>query len=261
MGNNELKFGCLITVRTSSTRLPQKALLKIRGRSAIEHLIDRTKLVKGKDLIVLCTSTNPEDDILKEIAKRNGIKCFRGSLSDKLVRWLGAADKYGIDYIVTVDGDDLFCDPELIDLAIAQMRKNPCDYQETPDTVKPYLVCGGSARCISVKALRKVCEIKDTDDTEMIWDYFMKTGLFNTRYLKVDDLIFHNPNIRATLDYKEDLDFFTKVMNEFNTDVNNIPLRRIVELINRKPEIAEINFFRQQEFLDNQKKKTKLILK
>ncbi len=258
---NKTKVGCFITVRTGSTRLPQKAVLLIRRRSTIEHLIDRTKLVEGADIIVLCTSTKPEDDILEEMAKRNKIKCFRGSENDKLARWLGATDKYKVDFFVTVDGDDLFCDPELIDLAITQMKENPCDFQEIPDTVEPFLICGGSARCISTRALRKVCKIKNTDDTEMMWVYFTRTGLFKTRYLKVDNPIFYNKNIRATLDYKEDLDFFARVMDEFNTDVNNIPLRSIIQLINKKPEIARINFFRQQEFLDNQKKKIKLILK
>jgi len=251
------KVACLITVRTSSSRLPHKALLKIRGRSTIEHLIYRTKLVKRADQIILCTSDRPEDDILAEISSKNGIDCFRGSLEDKLIRWNGAVEKFNIDYFVTVDGDDIFADPELIDLAIEQMLANPCDFLKIPDS----LVCGGSEYCISSSALKKVCEIKDTSDTEMMWVYFTDTGLFSVRNLHVDDQIFHNSKIRMTLDYPEDLEFFKRVFDEFNTDLNNIPLRKILELINSKPEIAEINFFRQEQFLKNQKNKTKLIIK
>lgn len=250
-------FACLITVRTSSTRLPQKALLPIKGKSTIEHLIDRTKLVQNTNKIILCTSDQSEDDILIKIAQKNKIDFFRGSLNDKLSRWLGAVEKFKIDYFVTVDGDDIFADPYLIDLAIEQMQKDPCDFLKIPDD----LVCGGAEYCISSKALKKVCEIKDTKETEMMWVYFTQTGLFNVRDLNVADPIYHNKKIRMTLDYKEDLEFLKRVFDEFHTNNNNIPLKRILQLIQKKPEIAKINFYRQEEFLRNQKNKTKLILK
>lgn len=251
------QIACFITVRTSSTRLPNKSLLKIEGRSTIEHLIDRVKLVKNTNKIVLCTSNRLEDDILEKIAKKNNIYYFRGSLEDKLDRWLGAAKKFKIDYFVTVDGDDLFADPYLIDLAIKQMQKEPCDFLNIPDD----LVCGGAEFCISTMALKKVCEIKDTNDTEMMWVYFTEAGLFKIRDLNVNNSLYHNKKIRMTLDYKEDLDFFKRVFDEFNTNINNIPLKDILKLIRKKPEIAKINFFRQKEFLENQRNKTKLVIK
>lgn len=250
-------IACFITVRTGSSRLPNKALLKIRGKSIIEHLIDRVKLVKNADKIVLCTSSRQEDNVLEKIARKNKIDFFRGSLEDKLERWLGAARKFNIDYFVTVDGDDPFADPYLIDLAIKQMKEKPCDFLNIPHD----LACGGAEFCISTSALEKVCDIKDTHDTEMMWVYFTETGLFNVRDLKVDNPIYYNKNIRMTLDYKEDLDFFKRVFDEFNTNINNIPLKDILKLIRKKPEIAKINFFRQKEFLENQKKKTKLVVK
>ena len=41
-----------ITVRTGSTRLPNKSLLEIKGKSTIEHLIDRVKQTHLVDNIV-----------------------------------------------------------------------------------------------------------------------------------------------------------------------------------------------------------------
>ena len=72
-----------ITVRTNSKRLPQKCLLEIDGVRTIEFLIDRLKRSKLADIIVLCTTMNPEDDILCEIAQNKGILHFRGSEKDK----------------------------------------------------------------------------------------------------------------------------------------------------------------------------------
>ena len=255
--NKKLRFGCFITARTSSTRLPQKALLPIRGKMVIEHDIERAESIDGVDAIILCTSDRPEDNILEEIARKQGINFFRGPLKDIIARWLGAATKFNLDYFVEFDGDDLFCDPELMSSAIGQMLEEPCDLLRPP----PDLVCGGAGYCISVPALKKVYDIKGTDDVDFWPVYFTDTGLFKVRDLKVEDPIFKNPKARLTLDYPEDLEFFKKIFDELDINTNNVPLRRILELLNQKPEITEINFFRQQEFADNQKKKTKLVPK
>ncbi len=64
-----------------------------------------------------------------------------------------------------------------------------------------------------------------------------------------------------TLDYPEDLAFFERVFDELGTDSNTVPSLDILDLLRKKPEINEINYFRQAEFLDNQQKKTTLKLK
>ncbi len=254
----EIKIGCFLTVRTGSTRLSGKPLLEIGGKKLIEHVIDRMKLLKEIDQLILCTSNEPADDILEKIAYENSIAVFRGSLNDKIARWIGAVDRFKLDYFVTVDGaDDIFCDPELIDLTIKQMRQNPCDYLKIPDD----LVCGGAAPCISAAALKRVFEIKDTDMVDNYAVYFTDTGLFNVREIAVKDPIFHNKNIRLTLDYKEDYDFFVKIFEELSISINNVPLRKILELLNQKPELNKINYFRHQDYLQNQKRITSLILK
>lgn len=252
MNKRNKKFICFLTVRTGSSRLPNKPLLKIQGKMVIEHAIDRIKLVKKADGIVLCTSTDPSDDILEEVALKQGIKVFRGSLNDLPTRWLGAATKYDVDYFLKVDGaDDIFCDFELIDLAIEQMKEKPCDCLEIPDS----LVCGGSARCISVEALKRACEIKGDEEAEDLTPFFMNRKLFKIRDIKVKDPIFHNPNIRLTMDYEEDLQFFRRVFDELSMDKNNLPLKNILEFLNKKPELIKINFSRHDDYLKNRENK------
>ena len=81
-----MKKAILITVRTGSTRLPQKALLEINGKSTIVHLINRLKQSKLANDIILCTTTLKEDNVLEDIAIANGINYYRGSITDKLER-------------------------------------------------------------------------------------------------------------------------------------------------------------------------------
>ena len=69
-----MKVGALITARLKSTRLPRKAILEIEGRPALAHLIDRYKLARRVDEIVVCTSSLEEDLPLVEAAEREGVK-------------------------------------------------------------------------------------------------------------------------------------------------------------------------------------------
>ena len=54
-----------ITVRTASTRLPKKCLLPFGDVSVIHHVIRRAKLSSLDP--ILCTTTDPSDDILVSI--------------------------------------------------------------------------------------------------------------------------------------------------------------------------------------------------
>ena len=163
-------------------------------------------------------------------------------------RFLGAAQKFNVDYFVVFSGDNIFCDPELMDLGLNKMINNGLDFIKLP----PDLENGGVAYCISTWALNKACQLKDSSDTEYYPKYFTTRKEFKVADLEVDDPIFHNTNVRATIDYPEDIEFAERIFDEFDTDTNNIPLRKILELIKQKPEIGHINFFRQKNWADNQ---------
>lgn len=246
-----------ITVRTASTRLPQKCLLPIGDEKAIEFLIRRLKRSKEADKIVLCTTTYPQDDVLCRIAEQEGILHFRGPEKDKLERWNGAARKFGVEFFVTADGDDLFCEPELIDLCFRQYARTGADFIEQDN-----LVCGSFTYGIKAAALSKVCEIKDTEDTEMMWVYFKNTGLFKVELLQDTPKPFQRPEVRMTLDYEDDLKFFRTVAEHFLAKGNKgFTLRDIMAYLDQHPEVIKINQYLQEKFLANQAAKTTLVLK
>ena len=97
-----MKVGYLVTGRLKSTRLPRKLLIEIKGKPVIGHMLDRLKLTRRVDQIVICTSDLEQDRPLDSIAKENGVECYFGDPDDVLVRLLGAADKYGFDYILSI---------------------------------------------------------------------------------------------------------------------------------------------------------------
>jgi len=256
-----MKKAIFITVRTGSTRLPKKCLLKIRGLTVIQHLIRRLKRSKLADGIIICTTKLKEDDILCKIAKKEKIKCFKGSVLDKLERWRGAAEKYNVEFFVTADGDDLFCEPELIDLAFKQyMEKNP-DFIYGDGVKGVDVPCGAFTYAIKTKALQKVCNIKDSNDTEMMWVYFKNTGLFNCQKLKGVPLLYKRPEIRMTLDYPEDFKFFKNVIENLSKEKKEFDLKDIINYLDRHLEVIKINQNLQNQFRNNQQKKISLVLK
>lgn len=252
-----MKKALFITVRKDSSRLPNKTIRRILGHTVLELVIKRAQQAKEFDHVVVCTTTRSVDDDVAAIAHENGADVFRGQLKDKLVRWRDAARQFSIDYVVTFDGDDLFCEPVLLDMGLEQLVERGLDFIEAPVG----LICGAFTYAFTVEALEKVCEIKATDDTEMMWTYFKDTGLFKVGVLENVDPVYFSDEIRMTLDYPEDFEFFTRIFEHFNCEENDVPLDKIVAYLNEHPEIPQINIHRQQEFLENQRKRTHLTLR
>jgi spore coat polysaccharide biosynthesis protein SpsF len=243
-----MKIAITLTVRMKSKRLPRKAILKIKGKTIIEHLIDRVKLAKIPDMIVLCTSTHPDDEILCKIAERNNILFFRGSENDKLYRYLYAARKFGFDYMIDVSGDNIFPSIEYIDL-FANAFKN----YEYDAIICKGLPLGCTPVGLKIKAIEKICEMKSEEDTEAYLPYFFESKIFNVKcfYAKPE---LNRPDIRLTIDYKEDYELIKKIFEMLNMEKNKIPLRRIIELFERHPELKEINKEAQKKYEENFKK-------
>ena len=95
----------IIEARMTSSRLPGKVLLPVCGKPILSYLIERLKLVKSINEIVLATTINPTDDILVEFAQNLGIACFRGSENDVMQRVLDASKNSNADVIVEITGD------------------------------------------------------------------------------------------------------------------------------------------------------------
>ena len=223
-----------VPVRLSSTRLPAKGLLDLHGKTCLQRLVDRIKRAKNVDQIILCTTNEPEDDRLVEIAEKMKIKLFRGNTSDIIDRYYHAAKKFNIEIIVNVDGDDIFCDPLFIEKTIEEMQNVEIDFVMWKD-----LPLGTTPLGIKVKALDKVWSLKDTTYTETGWArFFTETGMFKVRFLSSENSQLKDSTIRLTLDYQEDFKLFEKIYENL---VEPFSLEDILSLLKQKPELRKIN--------------------
>ena len=118
----------VIQARMGSSRLPGKVLLRFGARSVLIYLVDRIKHSKTLDGIVVATTTQPQDDAIVEECRRHGIKSFRGSESDVLGRYVGAAEASDAEVIVRVTADNPFTAPDSIDRVVNHILSTDAEY-------------------------------------------------------------------------------------------------------------------------------------
>ena len=125
-------IACL-AVRLKSKRLPRKALIKIKEKPIFQHVVERVKKSKNIDKIIVCTSTNTQDDELYEVCLSENIECFRGDENDVMKRFIDAVKKYNPKHIVRMTGDNPCISYEFIDIAVKSHIENDSMYTTTED--------------------------------------------------------------------------------------------------------------------------------
>jgi spore coat polysaccharide biosynthesis protein SpsF len=237
-----MKPAIVITARLGSTRLPRKVMTPLRGRSALERLVERLRQARLPESIVLCTSTLPEDDALEALAGDLGIDVFRGDPEDILVRWRDAARALDLGLLVTCDGDDVFCDPEHVDRVIEAWRDGRADYIAC--TGLPF---GAAPTGIARTGLERVCELKRETNTEGQGRFFEDPRVVQRAEVVAPDSVRHD-GARMTLDYPEDARFFEAVIDELEQPGRVFTLEEIVALLRSRPDIVAINGGLQEEY-------------
>ncbi len=237
-----------ITVRSSSSRLPGKCFLPFGDNcNVLEHIVRRAKHYDIEPII--CTSVDSSDDQIEQLAKKEGVRYFRGSLSNKLQRWADCATYFNIDVFHTVDADDPFFDG-------AEMHRS-YDYLKFGnfDVVSPTEISSAGAATVGY-TLKKDIVIKacagldENADTEMMWYYLDKI----TSIKKVTLPAIENSSLklRLTLDYPEDY----WLMESIRRITGNLaPRNKVDELFARNPDLYLVNWFRNQEWKSAQEAK------
>jgi spore coat polysaccharide biosynthesis protein SpsF (cytidylyltransferase family) len=233
-----------ITVRTSSTRLPAKCLLPFGDGNVLEHVIRRARAF-GIEPIV-CTSFDKSDDVIQEIAIKANVKYFRGSLKNKLKRWLDCAEYFGVTAFHTIDADDPFFDGDEMRCSMSLLLEGLLDM------VCPSLVSSDGAGSVGYSLTtdivkRGVADLLDDVDTEMMWFYLEKIPGLRSTVLPNNP--FTPPNIRLTLDYEQDywlLESIRRILGGL------APRSEIDQLFKSNPDLYKINWFHNAEWKASQ---------
>lgn len=237
-----MRINAIITVRTRSSRLPNKCLLPFGDGNVLEHIIRRVKHYRFEPIV--CTSIDSSDDAIERIAIKEKVKYFRGSRVNKIKRWYDCCVNFNIFQAHSVDADDPFFDGRLVEKSMELLNKGYDIVYPTESSSKGAATVGFS---FSKEILGKACAlVKEDEDTEMMWYYMEKIPGIKKIILPEEGKI---PKVRLTLDYEEDY----WLLQTVRRIVDNLAPRRVVDNLFRKnPDLYKINWFRNNEWKKKQ---------
>ena len=227
----------IVQARMGSTRLPGKSIIKLGDYKVIEWIILRLKLCQKITKIILATTKKKDDDILCEIAKKNGIDYFRGPEKDVLKRFLYAGDYFNVENIVRVCADRPFIDPSLIDSLVENFFTEKVDllFNHKSDNLN-YWPIGFGAEIFKIKILNEIYKKKISDYyKEHVTLYLYECGNYK---IKSENSSLEDINFRIAgkfdLDTKSDLRKLKRIASSISIYDNYKNIIRIFRKINEK---------------------------
>lgn len=233
----------IIEARCNSKRLPSKILLKVKNEPIIYHLIQRLKLSKKLNNIIVATTKNRLDDKLVEYLEKKKIPYFRGSENNVRQRVLDTAIHYKSDIIVQITADCPLVDPHIVDKVINtfQKKKVKCcsnsfirSYPDGMDVVVFSLE--------TFKRINRLCpnQKKYKEHTSF---YFLRNLNKKFKFNIFAPKNVHFPKLGLTLDEKNDFTLIKKIFNYFFKTKKNYQFTcyEIIKFLKANPSYLKIN--------------------
>jgi spore coat polysaccharide biosynthesis protein SpsF (cytidylyltransferase family) len=106
---------------------------------------------------------------------------------------------------------------------------------------------------LKVDGMKKLLELKASDNTEYWLYYYLKTDIFKVVPLSIDQSL-KRDNYRVVLDYPEDFEMLEKLYQGLGKDAYSKSTRVLISYLDEHPELAKINIHcmeKGQERTDN----------
>lgn len=220
-------IACVIA-RTVSTRLPMKVLRTVNNaQSMLDFKITRLKEVKGIDSIYLCTSREVVDDILEDVAIKNGIKLYRGSPDAVIERIIAVGDRESADNVIRITGDNVFTATELLEQQIGIHVEEGLDYTRFSG-----LPIGATAEVMSLKAVRDCYENIDPAISEYLMLYMFDPSRYKCGVLKRSNRPDYS-SYTLTVDTADDLKRTRDILQQLAHDGLTCTLDNIMRVIEK----------------------------
>lgn len=244
------KIVIIVQARMGSERLPGKTLKLIQGKPMLEHLIDRLKLCRNIDSIIVATSTREEDMVIVDLTGRCGVDHFLGSETDVLDRYVKAAEEANASVVVRVTGDNPLTDPYILDRLVKHHIETNADY-----TTMKNLPLGITSEVFSIESLKRSDKLGiKPHHREHVDEYILENpDKFRMEVLDADESI-RRPDLRLTVDTEEDLELMRRIFRRLEPegDEKVIKLSSVIKLLDSDPDLVKINAYVVQKEADRE---------
>ncbi|MFZ7133083.1 MAG: cytidylyltransferase domain-containing protein [Eubacteriales bacterium] len=231
----------IIQARVGSSRLPNKVMLEISEKPVLWHVVNRTSNSRKIDKIVVATSEDTGNDLIREYCAENGIECTSGSENDVLDRYYKALKNINIeddDLVVRITADCPLIDPVVIDEVIERHIDTNSDY--TSNCIEPTFPDGLDCEVFKASVLKQAWKgAKLKSEREHVTLYIRNhPEIFRIESYKGDKDL---SNLRWTLDEEEDFQLIKEVYEELYNENKMFSTKNILSLLENKPSLISIN--------------------
>ena len=231
----------IVQARMSSSRLAGKVLEPIQGEPMLAWVVDRSRLAKMVDEVVVATSSDDADIPIVNLCTLKDYPCYRGDATDVLDRIWKTAHAYKADVIVRITADCPLIDPDLIDATVETlMGSDPgVDFATTRLPWQRTYPIGLDVEACTRKVLEIAWqEAREPHQREHVMPYvYENPDRFSIVQLNAE----HDyGNLRWTVDTKEDLEFVREIAARLPNS-SSFRWRDILTLLEENPELKAIN--------------------
>ncbi len=234
------KIVAIIQARVGSTRLPGKVLLDLKGKTVLNHVVDRVKKSKYINEVIVATTDLEQDDKIVDECNKIGCKYFRGSESDVLSRYYLCAKENNAAIVIRITSDCPLIDPLVIDkMLYFYLNNNYRLVTNAGDISNRTYPRGLDTEIFDFNTLENVYKNTNEDYqkehvTPYIYEneksvYYYKNDVDYSRY-------------RLTLDTNEDFELIGKIYDLLYINNEDFYLDDIIRLFIEYPELYKINY-------------------
>jgi spore coat polysaccharide biosynthesis protein SpsF len=204
--NAKARVAAIIQGRMGSSRLPGKILRDIAGQPMLAWVVERVRMAKTVDEVVVATTSDASDDPAVDYCVQQGYPVYRGSLYDVLDRFYQAAQLYSADIVVRITADCPLIDPAVIDRTVFALIENDADFSANrlPPPWKRTYPIGLDTEVCTFEALERAWhEATAPHEREHVLPYlYEEPGRFKIQVVDAEQDFGH---LRWTVDTPEDL--------------------------------------------------------
>ncbi|MBT3784502.1 hypothetical protein HOF92_05960 [bacterium] len=222
----------LVQARMRSSRFPGKVLKKIHDKTLLENVL----FGFPRDRVLVLTTTEPEDQPLREFCASHEIQFFEGPESDVFERFHRAIQKFEAKYYIRITGDNPCLYRESLPMMISLLREEDLDY-----SVGHELPIGGAAEAFTRQSFLQQSQLeRSAQQVEHVTaKYYSPDSSFHWK--PVNCGYGHLRKLRLTIDTPEDLSMFQALSRVMNTDPCTLSYESIEKILSHSGDILELN--------------------
>lgn len=215
-----MKVIAVSQARTGSTRLPNKILKQVNGKTLLSLHIERILRSKKIDQLIIATTVNKSDDAVIELCDTMKVRSFRGDENNVLDRFYKCLKDSNAEWIVRLTSDCPLIDTTIIDSIIDKAIEQNVDY--CSNTLRPTFPDGMDVEVFKFSALEKAWkEATKNSDKEHVTPYIHQNSTFNNKKL-FTSYSYENSkdlsHVRLTVDEAKDLLVINALVEELGDD-------------------------------------------